>query len=903
MLKQGQVLSKDNLNAAFLSKTTTGTQVMLGSLNIQGSIIAPTFSGDTIFNGNVTMNGTLYFANGTTYYVNGSGNASLNDLASTGVITVTRNTNTPSLVLQGTSNGWASGIQLNNTTATTGRKFGIYSASSGSLQITDETSGGTRVTISNTGAVVLSQTLTVIGTSTLTGNVTASNDLTVTKNLEVRGEIKHGVQNEFPDPLMASGDVSSWTTTNGTAAFEVGQSPHVSTMGPATYGALKLTSSAALNTSTYEHWFDVTQDEWITFSSYMFCTTTSKVAQLAIVWHDATKTPLGSPVVFQINVVPTIWGRFSGTAQAPVNAKYFKVRVVNNLDSGTVIYFSGFQVERGRALTGFKVYTGANQSEVASGSIVIAGTKLSTTSFGQGVLNLWNEDGTQGRISSKGNYGIYLKYNVNEIGIGNSASTVKINGITNITGAVTIDNGTGETKIIGTGGQTSFNGTSGAMYLSHGSSSITFRTWNGTTHTVHSLVDSGGNWAFGAGTVTAGYKVDITGKLRITDTIMMNSKGIEKVNYLYFDYGTGQNSVGHAITSSNTDSLWINSLNNVTINLDSNNNNSSSMFSVRRHATDDSVAALFSVNDTDTVSTNPITVPAGSGVEAIRTDAYTNIQLKSYNNHTWLRNEAGFWSFQAGTDTERWDSLFSIYQANLTTTNLNDTFVEIGQRSTNGAAAGSYKGIRIVKYAGSTVVDGDFQAGVAAFSGDVTIGNNKALVFNDASRYLLSFTGFANWGMYWDTTNDQLQFHGGGTNRASIDLNDGNIFTTGLIDSDGTGLNTFAGSVQVAGQVSITSGDGKGYRFWDSDNYKIFMSAPGATGAGRIAGETTSDYNMYFRMLTGTNRGFVFQTTGNVNIAQIDSTGKVWTEGGVRVKNKYEIVYNATEDSLDFVYG
>lgn len=62
-----------------------------------------------------------------------------------------------------------------------------------------------------------------------------------------------------------------------------------------------------------------------------------------------------------------------------------------------------------------------------------------------------------------------------------------------------------------------------------------------------------------------------------------------------------------------------------------------------------------------------------------------------------------------------------------------------------------------------------------------------------------------------------------------------------------------------SGNVRINSGDGRGIRFWDSDSYKIYMSAADTIGwGGRMAGETTSNHNMYFRMAAGTNRGFVF---------------------------------------------
>jgi hypothetical protein len=52
-------------------------------------------------------------------------------------------------------------------------------------------------------------------------------------------------------------------------------------------------------------------------------------------------------------------------------------------------------------------------------------------------------------------------------------------------------------------------------------------------------------------------------------------------------------------------------------------------------------------------------------------------------------------------------------------------------------------------------------------------------------------------------------------------------------------------------------------------------TATDATNGGRAPGETTSDYNMYFTMAGGTNRGFVFRNNNAATgaVAGIDSTG------------------------------
>ena len=75
--------------------------------------------------------------------------------------------------------------------------------------------------------------------------------------------------------------------------------------------------------------------------------------------------------------------------------------------------------------------------------------------------------------------------------------------------------------------------------------------------------------------------------------------------------------------------------------------------------------------------------------------------------------------------------------------------------------------------------------------------------------------------------------------------------------------------------VRLAAANGRGLRFWDSDSYKIWMSATAdGTWGGRL--DSTSDYNMYFRMTGGTNRGFVFQNS-TTEVFQIESTGQVRT--------------------------
>ena len=126
------------------------------------------------------------------------------------------------------------------------------------------------------------------------------------------------------------------------------------------------------------------------------------------------------------------------------------------------------------------------------------------------------------------------------------------------------------------------------------------------------------------------------------------------------------------------------------------------------------------------------------------------------------------------------------------------------------------------------------------------------------------YGGYANTALYWrgwaSSGSTFYNWH-----KLWSDQNDGSGSGLDADTVDGIqGANIFSTSTAPAGNVRIASGNGYGLRFWDSNNYKIYMSSTGdGSWGGRVTGDTTSDYNMYFRMAGGTNRGFVFRDDSN----------------------------------------
>jgi hypothetical protein len=421
MILAGQTIDRDTLNRAYLSKTATGTQIMAGSLRLLGTIqidgattlasttissltltgalnagannitttgtISGTFSGNgasiTSLNGSNISSGTvadarlstnvsllasaqtitanktfsasanLYFAGGTTYYINTAGTAKLNAL------TLVDNLNmSGSKVLAFDSNGVAP-----PSDGSAGTKIQLYGTGKYNIGIDSSTiwydtynfhrfytnGGGTTRTLQ-----------AEIGVNGLN----LYNNATITGSLDVQGEFKGAGYNEFPDPLLVSKDVSNWVVTRGTIAFDIQAPPTTNAVG-----SVKLTATSDDSYYHYNTYFNVNPNDWITFSAYTYCTTAGNTGDIFIRWYDATKTIIATAPATTFNA-PTSWTRFSVTAQAPSNASYFQVRVDNNT-TGAVMYYSAFQVERGRTMTAFKPYSGGS-----SASFFPSGIKL-----------------------------------------------------------------------------------------------------------------------------------------------------------------------------------------------------------------------------------------------------------------------------------------------------------------------------------------------------------------------------------------------------------------------------------------------------------------------------------------------------------------------------------------------
>jgi hypothetical protein len=101
-------------------------------------------------------------------------------------------------------------------------------------------------------------------------------------------------------------------------------------------------------------------------------------------------------------------------------------------------------------------------------------------------------------------------------------------------------------------------------------------------------------------------------------------------------------------------------------------------------------------------------------------------------------------------------------------------------------------------------------------------------------------------------------------------------------------------NVSYNNETSHSAAHGRGVRFWNNDSYKIYMSAiSNSTWGGDVAGSNASDYAMYFRMSSGTNRGFIFRNN-TTNVAKIDGNGVLSASGVFGTSTYLDVKYNAS---------
>ena len=290
---------------------------------------------------------------------------------------------------------------------------------------------------------------------------------------------------------------------------------------------------------------------------------------------------------------------------------------------------------------------------------------------------------------------------------------------------------------------------------------------------------------------------------------------------------------------------------------------------------------------------------------------YNSAEGASYG-HNWLIYSAANTNDHTNLDTVVWRNAYSDSNPSGFTTNTGTV--------TSVSGTGSYGGLSL---SGTVTGSGNITlGGTPSGTWPISISGNAATATSATSAttagraYPLRSDG-TNIAFIWSGQSGQPTWLFGSNNGTDIYVWNPSNFSVSYATSAGSATSaTNADTVDSLHassffrrdttndvDVRFAAADGRGMRFWDSDNYKIWMSAAtNATWGGRVPGETTSDYNMYFRMTGGTNRGFVFQNS-TTEVGGIDGGGNfrcigdaiIYSSSDARLKRNIKPIQNALQ--------
>jgi hypothetical protein len=141
-----------------------------------------------------------------------------------------------------------------------------------------------------------------------------------------------------------------------------------------------------------------------------------------------------------------------------------------------------------------------------------------------------------------------------------------------------------------------------------------------------------------------------------------------------------------------------------------------------------------------------------------------------------------------------------------------------------------------------------------------------SVTYDDVSRYWLVTA--TNWGIYWDTTNNTIEFHGAGTDRWSVDLDNGNQAMAG--DLTVSGNNIFMSTTAAKVKYGVYSDSTYGMGFQSSVTY----------------GGITNDWAVTFQNSNNDTRGFWWGDASHTNAQgamALTTNGKLTVAHSIRV--------------------
>jgi len=121
-----------------------------------------------------------------------------------------------------------------------------------------------------------------------------------------------------------------------------------------------------------------------------------------------------------------------------------------------------------------------------------------------------------------------------------------------------------------------------------------------------------------------------------------------------------------------------------------------------------------------------------------------------------------------------------------------------------------------------------------------------------------------------------LNFKQGNVTRMYLETN-GNVRVNNSLTVNGNFLSN--------NHVSVASGNGKGFRFWNNDFYKIHMGSGSEYWYGPV-----TDYAIKMTMSSNANRGWVWGVSGQAPVAALSNAGNMELKGTLKVNGGSKLV-------------
>ena len=348
--------------------------------------------------------------------------------------------------------------------------------------------------------------------------------------------------------------------------------------------------------------------------------------------------------------------------------------------------------------------------------------------------------------------------------------------------------------------------------------------------------------------------------------------------------------------------------------------------------TDSGFIRFNSVSDSDTTfeigttdnSNEPIifTQSGNERARIISTGIQVSERLTATNSqHTFITNTGGGYIEVKSNDSSYGLIIRDYDSSNWANIDTNNGLLNIGYNTNTNLAA--------------LVVDDSDYVGIGCnpsckleVAGEIKINHTgtTGVKFNDVSRYWLSTGGSYNWGLYWNTTDNLLEFRGNGDTKGYIDLDSGNIQHDGWLVTDGYIRLRGAPGGAATGETRLGEGSGNalkiqtphgfvqigpqndGHMHFATDRSGFYFEKNIRVNSGLISSYDEDlvlrrDYNdtSYNQLTIGDGTANI--TLNNDMRFRVDNSGHAWIDGKLRVGDSFGLTGSTGVPAYALVIG